>query len=145
MTKILYSLKNIMLTLLSSFKNSLVCIEILSKLIRFLPYVMPASQDGEGSVDLSTLRTFRVLRPLKLVSGVPSKLSISPPSYPSRSSPECQVSFLLSLPHHSPGQPVFRPLKMVSGVPSKLSFPPPSSLPRATGLQTPQARLRSAK
>jgi hypothetical protein len=72
-----------MRTLLSSFKNSLVCIEILSKLIRFLPYVMPASQDGEGSVDLSTLRTFRVLRPLKLVSGVPSKLSFAPPlSFP---------------------------------------------------------------
>ncbi len=69
-----------MRTLLSSFKNSLVYFVILSKLIRFLPYVMPASQDGEGSVDLSTLRTFRVLRPLKLVSGVPSKLSINPPS-----------------------------------------------------------------
>jgi len=38
----------------------------------FLPYVMPESKDGEGAVDLSTLRTFRVLRPLKLVSGVPS-------------------------------------------------------------------------
>ncbi len=69
-----------MRTLLSSFKNSLVYFVILSTLIRFLPYVMPASQDGEGSVDLSTLRTFRVLRPLKLVSGVPSKLSFSPPS-----------------------------------------------------------------
>ena len=34
---------------------------------------MPESKDGEGAVDLSTLRTFRVLRPLKLVSGVPSK------------------------------------------------------------------------
>ena len=42
-------------------------------LFRFLPYVMPESKDGEGAVDLSTLRTFRVLRPLKLVSGVPSK------------------------------------------------------------------------
>ena len=32
-----------------------------------------ASEDGESGPDLSTLRTFRVLRPLKLVSGVPSK------------------------------------------------------------------------
>ena len=35
--------------------------------------MIPASEDGESGVDLSTLRTFRVLRPLKLVSGVPSK------------------------------------------------------------------------
>ena len=28
--------------------------------------------EAEGGVDLKTLRTFRVLRPLKLVSGVPS-------------------------------------------------------------------------
>jgi hypothetical protein len=36
---------------------------------------MPESEDGEGAVDLSTLRTFRVLRPLKLVSGVPSEFN----------------------------------------------------------------------
>ena len=43
-------------------------------LCRFLPYLIPASEeDGESGPDLSTLRTFRVLRPLKLVSGVPSK------------------------------------------------------------------------
>ena len=41
--------------------------------VGFLPYLIPASEDGESGVDLSTLRTFRVLRPLKLVSGVPSK------------------------------------------------------------------------
>ena len=37
---------------------------------------MPQDDEGGGGggVDLSTLRTFRVLRPLKLVSGVPSKL-----------------------------------------------------------------------
>merc|ERR1719443_2254850 len=34
---------------------------------------MPKSEDGKATgPDLSTLRTFRVLRPLKLVSGVPS-------------------------------------------------------------------------
>merc|ERR1719458_2297833 len=34
---------------------------------------MPKTEDGKTSgPDLSTLRTFRVLRPLKLVSGVPS-------------------------------------------------------------------------
>ena len=33
---------------------------------------MPAGL--EDSINLNTLRTFRVLRPLKLVSGVPSKL-----------------------------------------------------------------------
>ena len=44
---------------------------------RFLPYLIPEdpnSEEGESGPDLSTLRTFRVLRPLKLVSGVPSKL-----------------------------------------------------------------------
>ena len=41
---------------------------------RFLPMLMPKSGDGKATgPDLSTLRTFRVLRPLKLVSGVPSK------------------------------------------------------------------------
>ncbi len=36
--------------------------------------LMPKSGDGKATgPDLSTLRTFRVLRPLKLVSGVPSK------------------------------------------------------------------------
>ena len=39
----------------------------------FLPYLIPASEEGESGPDLSTLRTFRVLRPLKLVSGVPSE------------------------------------------------------------------------
>ena len=33
--------------------------------------MMPAG--SEDSINLNTLRTFRVLRPLKLVSGVPSK------------------------------------------------------------------------
>ena len=41
-------------------------------LFRFLPLLMPAGL--EDSINLNTLRTFRVLRPLKLVSGVPSKL-----------------------------------------------------------------------
>ncbi|CAB4055192.1 CACNA1B [Lepeophtheirus salmonis] len=36
----------------------------------FLPLILPAGL--EGSINLNTLRTFRVLRPLKLVSGVPS-------------------------------------------------------------------------
>ena len=41
---------------------------------RFLPMLMPKSEDGKAAgPDLSMLRTFRVLRPLKLVSGVPSK------------------------------------------------------------------------
>ena len=30
-------------------------------------------EEGEAGPDLTTLRTFRVLRPLKLVSGVPSE------------------------------------------------------------------------
>merc|ERR1719458_1235787 len=39
----------------------------------FLPMLMPKTEDGKTSgPDLSMLRTFRVLRPLKLVSGVPS-------------------------------------------------------------------------
>merc|ERR1719483_1795196 len=39
----------------------------------FLPMLMPKSEDGKtAGPDLSMLRTFRVLRPLKLVSGVPS-------------------------------------------------------------------------
>lgn len=41
--------------------------------------MMPfTSSDGEGrgSVDLRTLRAVRVLRPLKLVSGIPSKIHI---------------------------------------------------------------------
>jgi hypothetical protein len=67
-----------------------------------------------------------VFRPLKIVLGVPRKVSVAPP------------------PHPSPGQPVLRPLKFISGVPSKLSFPPPSSLPQAIGLQGPQDRLMSA-
>ena len=42
--------------------------------LRFLPMLMPKSEDGKAAgPDLSMLRTFRVLRPLKLVSGVPSK------------------------------------------------------------------------
>merc|ERR1711944_110726 len=36
----------------------------------FLPMLMPAG--SEDVINLNTLRTFRVLRPLKLVSGVPS-------------------------------------------------------------------------
>ena len=35
--------------------------------------LLPKSEDGAAKLDLSTLRTFRVLRPLKLVSGVPSE------------------------------------------------------------------------
>ena len=42
---------------------------------RFLPLVMPAG--SEEAINLNTLRTFRVLRPLKLVSGVPSKLLVA--------------------------------------------------------------------
>ena len=44
---------------------------------RYLPMLMPTDEHtGKASgPDLSTLRTFRVLRPLKLVSGVPSELS----------------------------------------------------------------------
>merc|ERR1719189_2744778 len=39
----------------------------------FLPMLMPKTEDGKAAgPDLSMLRTFRVLRPLKLVSGVPS-------------------------------------------------------------------------
>merc|ERR1719412_2063249 len=39
----------------------------------FLPMLMPKSEDGKAAgPDLSTLRTVRGLRPLKLVSGVPS-------------------------------------------------------------------------
>ena len=34
--------------------------------------ILPAG--SEDSINLNTLRTFRVLRPLKLVSGVPSKI-----------------------------------------------------------------------
>ena len=35
--------------------------------------LMPKSEDGKAAgPDLAMLRTFRVLRPLKLVSGVPS-------------------------------------------------------------------------
>lgn len=36
----------------------------------FLPMILP--EGSEDSINLNTLRTFRVLRPLKLVSGVPS-------------------------------------------------------------------------
>jgi hypothetical protein len=46
----------------------------------FVPYLIPEQEKeevhgaaGGGGIDLSTLRTFRVLRPLKLVSGVPSE------------------------------------------------------------------------
>ena len=42
---------------------------------RFLPLVMPAG--SEEAINLNTLRSFRVLRPLKLVSGVPSKLLVA--------------------------------------------------------------------
>ena len=47
----------------------------------FLPMLMPKSEEEthgkQSGLDLSTLRTFRVLRPLKLVSGVPSEHFIS--------------------------------------------------------------------
>ena len=47
---------------------------IYNNLGRFLPMLMPVSETGKPTgPDLSTLRTVRVLRPLKLVSGVPSK------------------------------------------------------------------------
>lgn len=36
----------------------------------------PASNEGGGTIDLRTLRAVRVLRPLKLVSGIPSKFLI---------------------------------------------------------------------
>ena len=44
---------------------------------RFLPMLLPKTEEGGAKLDLSTLRTFRVLRPLKLVSGVPSKFFLS--------------------------------------------------------------------
>ena len=48
----------------------------------FLPMLMPKSEEEthgkQSGLDLSTLRTFRVLRPLKLVSGVPSEWLTSP-------------------------------------------------------------------
>ncbi len=51
--------------------------------------LMPKSGDGKATgPDLSTLRTFRVLRPLKLVSGVPSKeISMEEPGI------QCNVVF----------------------------------------------------
>jgi len=47
----------------------------------FLPMVLAMvlpeqRKGGPGGPDLTTLRTFRVLRPLKLVSGVPSEKKI---------------------------------------------------------------------
>ena len=39
--------------------------------------LLPKTEEGGAKLDLSTLRTFRVLRPLKLVSGVPSKFFLS--------------------------------------------------------------------
>ena len=38
--------------------------------------VTPEKGEGAQGVDLRTLRAIRVLRPLKLVSGVPSKLTL---------------------------------------------------------------------
>ena len=38
--------------------------------------LLPKTEDGAAKIDLSTLRTFRVLRPLKLASGVPSEFVI---------------------------------------------------------------------
>ena len=51
--------------------------DVLNSNFSFLPMLMPKSEDGKtAGPDLSMLRTFRVLRPLKLVSGVPSKYTI---------------------------------------------------------------------
>ena len=49
-----------------------------ARLARFVTMLTPESEGGEKPedalpVDLRTLRAIRVLRPLKLVSGVPSK------------------------------------------------------------------------
>ena len=49
---------------------------VTSLVVRFLPMLLPKTEDGAAKIDLSTLRTFRVLRPLKLVSGVPSEFVI---------------------------------------------------------------------
>jgi hypothetical protein len=42
-------------------------------IFRFITFYAPADIKVLGGVDLKTLRAIRVLRPLKLVSGVPSK------------------------------------------------------------------------
>ncbi len=52
------------------------CISLSRYLPFFLELVLPETGDekkGQTGPDLTTLRTFRVLRPLKLVSGVPSE------------------------------------------------------------------------
>lgn len=56
----------------------------------FLPMMLPAG--SEDSINLNTLRTFRVLRPLKLVSGVPSKYQLLRPQHYCLSHPQwCHV------------------------------------------------------
>lgn len=44
-----------------------------SNIVRLITYFIPTDIKVLGGVDLKTLRAIRVLRPLKLVSGVPSK------------------------------------------------------------------------
>uniref|UniRef100_A0A0N5AJK0 Voltage-dependent calcium channel type A subunit alpha-1 n=1 Tax=Syphacia muris TaxID=451379 RepID=A0A0N5AJK0_9BILA len=46
-------------------------IVVVSGVVTMLPFT-PSGNEGGGSVDLRTLRAVRVLRPLKLVSGIPS-------------------------------------------------------------------------
>ncbi|VDN51801.1 unnamed protein product [Dracunculus medinensis] len=46
-------------------------IVVVSGAVTMMPFT-PASNEGGGTIDLRTLRAVRVLRPLKLVSGIPS-------------------------------------------------------------------------
>ena len=48
----------------------------MTKLFRLITLVTPEKGEGAQGVDLRTLRAIRVLRPLKLVSGVPSELTL---------------------------------------------------------------------
>ena len=50
---------------------------------RFITMLAPGNTSGSNQIDLRTLRAVRVLRPLKLVSGVPSTynhLTLTSPS-----------------------------------------------------------------
>ncbi|VDK28855.1 unnamed protein product [Anisakis simplex] len=50
-------------------------IVVVSGVVTMLPFT-PSGNEGGGTIDLRTLRAVRVLRPLKLVSGIPSKIDI---------------------------------------------------------------------
>lgn len=52
--------------------NILDFIVVVSGVVTMLPFAPTQHSDAQG-VDLRTLRAVRVLRPLKLVSGIPSK------------------------------------------------------------------------